>query len=65
MVEPIAGMPAGTLGFRVSGKIDRAEYFEMLDPIREQLERGDRVSFLVETADDFHGLDARGRCGRT
>jgi SpoIIAA-like len=58
MVEPIAGMPAGTLGFRVSGKIDRAEYFEMLDPIREQLERGDRVSFLVETADDFHGLDA-------
>ncbi len=57
MVEAVVGMPAGTLGFRLSGRIDRDEYFEILDPIREQLERGERVSFLVETAPDFHGLD--------
>ena len=57
MVEPIAGIPAETLGFRLSGKFDRDEYFAILDPIREQLERGERVSFLVETASDFHGLD--------
>jgi len=50
-------MPAGTLGFRLSGRISRDEYFQILDPVREQLERGERVSFLVETAEDFQGLD--------
>jgi SpoIIAA-like len=57
MVEEIPEMPEGTLGFRLSGKIDRDEYFKMLDPIKEKLERGERVSFLVEALDDFHGLD--------
>jgi len=51
-------MPEGTLGFRISGKISRDEYFEILDPVREKLEGGERVSFLVETAEDFGGLDA-------
>jgi len=50
-------MPAGTLGFRISGKLTREEYFRLVDPIREQLERGERVSFLVATAPDFQGLD--------
>jgi hypothetical protein len=57
VVERIEGMPAGALGFRLSGRITRDEYFEILDPIREQLERGEKVSFLVETAADFQGLD--------
>ncbi len=50
-------MPEGTLGFRLSGRIDRDEYFQILDPIKDKLERGERVSFLVEALDDFHGLD--------
>ena len=50
-------MPAGTLGFRLSGRITRDEYFQILDPVRERLEHGEAVSFLVETADDFDGLD--------
>ncbi len=58
MVEPIEGMPPGTLGFRLSGKISRDEYFQILDPVLEKLERGEQVSFLVEAADDFQGLDA-------
>jgi stage II sporulation SpoAA-like protein len=57
MVERLEGMPADTLGFRLSGTISREEYFQTLDPVREQLERGENVSFLVETAPDFHGLD--------
>jgi len=57
VVERLEGMAAGTLGFRLSGRITRDEYFEILDPIREQLERGEQVSFLVETAPDFQGLD--------
>jgi SpoIIAA-like len=50
-------MPTGTLGFRISGKISRDEYFQMLDPVRELLERGEKVSFLVQTEPDFEGLD--------
>src|SRR4029450_8864620 len=53
----LEGMPPGTLGFRLSGKISREEYFQVLDPVREKLERGEKVSFLVETAEDFEGLD--------
>jgi hypothetical protein len=56
MVEPIA-MPGNALGFRLSGKIDHDEYFRILDPVRERLERGEQVSFLVETAPDFDGID--------
>jgi hypothetical protein len=57
VVERLEGMPPGTLGFRLWGKISRDEYFEILAPVQEQLERGEQVSFLVETAEDFHGLD--------
>ena len=57
MVERIEGMPGETLGFRLSGRITRDEYFQILDPVKERLERGENVSFLVETAPDFHGLD--------
>jgi hypothetical protein len=56
MVEPIE-MPGETLGFRLSGKVDRDEYFQLLDPVKERLERGEKVSFLVETAPDFDGID--------
>src|SRR5262249_15424564 len=54
MVEQIAGMPEGTLGFRLSGKLTRDEYFQILNPVRARLERGEKVSFLVETAPDFN-----------
>jgi hypothetical protein len=57
MVEPIEGMPGDALGFRISGTIDRDEYFQILDPVRERLERGERVSFLVATEPDFAGLE--------
>jgi hypothetical protein len=57
MVETLDDMPAGTLGFRISGRISRDEYFQMLDPVRALLARGDGVSFLVVTDPDFHGLD--------
>jgi hypothetical protein len=57
MVEPIDGMAPGTLGFRLSGRITRDEYFQILDPIKAQLERGEKVSFLIDAGEDFHGLD--------
>ena len=57
MVEQLDGMPEGTLGFRLSGKVNLDEYLQILSPIREKLERGEKVSFLTETAADFEGLD--------
>jgi hypothetical protein len=57
MVERLEDMPAGTLGFRISGKISRDEYHELLAPVLEALDRGEHVRYLVATAPDFHGLD--------
>src|SRR5262249_37282367 len=57
MVVQFDDMPPGTLGFRLAGKLDRDEYFQILNPVLEKLERGEKVSFLVEAGDDFHGLD--------
>ena len=57
MVEPITDMPAGTLGFRLSGRVTKDEYFRIVEPIRERLEAGEKVSFLVETDAGFDGLD--------
>jgi len=58
MVEKIDDLPAGVIGFRISGKITHDEYHELVDPVREALDRGEKVRYLVETAPDFHGLDA-------
>ena len=58
MVERLADMPGGTLGFRVSGKLTRGEYHEMLAPVRELIDRGEPLSLLIVTDPDFSGLDA-------
>jgi SpoIIAA-like len=57
VVELLEDMPDGTLGFRLSGRISHDEYFQILNPVREKLERGEKVSFLVATTADFRGLD--------
>jgi hypothetical protein len=51
-------MPAGSIGFRVSGKITRDEYQAFLPPVNQAIAEGRRLNFLIETADDFSGLDA-------
>jgi SpoIIAA-like len=57
MVERIVDLPGGAIGFRVSGKISRDEYHEMLRPVHEALERGEKVSFLIAADPEFSGLD--------
>jgi hypothetical protein len=58
MIETLANMPAGVLGFEGSGKIRRDEYRAMMDPIYQALERGGPVNLLFVVGDDFSGLDA-------
>jgi hypothetical protein len=57
VVEPIRDMPPGTLGFRISGKISRDEYHELVRPVLEALDRGERARYLIATDPDFSGLD--------
>jgi hypothetical protein len=64
MIETLGDLPAGVLGFKGSGRISRAEYQEMMEPIYEALERGGPVNLLFVVGGDFSGLDA-GRSGRT
>jgi hypothetical protein len=59
MIELVADMPAGTFGFRGSGKFTRADYTEVLiPPLREAVERGERVRFLFQIGPGFHGVEA-------
>ncbi len=58
MVERLADVPAGTLGFRLTGRLTRDEYDELMAPILATLEAGEQLNLLVEMPDDFHGLDA-------
>ena len=50
-------MPVGSIGFRVSGKITRDEYQRFLPPVKQAIAEGRPLNLLVETADDFSGLD--------
>ena len=59
MVESIRDLPAGVLGFRITGKLERDEYHDtLMAPIYAALERGEKLRILVELPDEFHGLDA-------
>ena len=57
MVEGVADLPDGVLGFRATGKISGDEYRELMKPIYAALERGEKLNIYFELAEDFHGLD--------
>jgi hypothetical protein len=56
MIERIDDMPAGTIGFRASGKLTRDDYREILEPaLREAAESGEIRMLFTLTA--FEGLE--------
>jgi SpoIIAA-like len=57
LIENVSDLPAGTLGFRASGKVRSDEYRKMMEPIYAALDRGEKLNIYFELADDFHGLD--------
>jgi hypothetical protein len=57
MIEKIEEMPAGTIGFKASGKIRRDDYRDVLEPaLREAAEAGE-IRMLFELT-DFDGVEA-------
>ena len=56
MIETLAGMPEGTLGFRASGRIEPGDYDDVLAPaLRGALESGEglRTLYLIEKLDEI------------
>ncbi|MGO9820089.1 MAG: STAS/SEC14 domain-containing protein [Solirubrobacteraceae bacterium] len=54
MVDAVADMPPGTVGFRISGGLSREEYVRALvPPLHEAVERGERLRVLYQID---HGL---------
>ncbi len=55
MAEVIPDMPPGTLGFRVSGRLTRDDYAEVLvAPLREAVEAGRRLRVLYAIGPELH-----------
>jgi hypothetical protein len=54
MVERMADMPAGTLGFRMAGEVEREDYERVLVPeLRAAVEGGLRTLYLVEDLEEI------------
>ena len=55
MIERLADMPAGTVGFRVAGDIEREDYEDVLVPdLRRALEAGGlRTLYLIDDLDEI------------
>ena len=59
MIERIADMPEGTLGFVFSGEITRADYEEtLIPPIREAIESEQEIRCLCQLGQEFDGYEA-------
>ena len=56
MIENIEGMPAGTIGFRASGKLTRSDYRDVLEPVLREAAEAGSIRMLFELT-DFDGLE--------
>jgi hypothetical protein len=61
MIEEIAGLPDGTLGFKISGDVTGHDYDSVLTPaIDKAIEKFDHIKFLAQVGPGFesYSLDA-------
>jgi SpoIIAA-like len=56
MVERIEEMPAGTVGFRASGKLTRDDYREVLEPALTEAAESGEIRMLFSLT-NFEGLE--------
>jgi hypothetical protein len=55
MVEVIPDMPPGTLGFRITGRLTREDYADVLvPPLRKAVEAGERLRVLYAIGPGLH-----------
>ena len=56
MIELMDGMPDGTLGFRVSGKVERSDYTDVMVPrLKKAVEQGGglRTLYLIDRLEEM------------
>ena len=59
MIEPIPDLPAGVLGFRFSGHVEKDEYLQVLSPaLKALLDRGEKVRLAIVIDDGFERFEA-------
>jgi hypothetical protein len=56
MIERIDDMPAGTWGLRASGKLTRADYEDVLEPVMKEAIASDEARMVVVIA-DYDGIE--------
>ena len=59
MLEPIGGLPSGTIGFRAIGTVEPGDYKNVLDPaIEEAIHQHGKVNLLYVLGPDFDRYSA-------
>ncbi len=59
MIEPIADMPSGTLGFVASGHVTREDYTDVfLPPVKQKIESGEGIRMVYQVGPGFEKFDA-------
>jgi stage II sporulation SpoAA-like protein len=58
MIEALPDLPPGTIGFRISGRLKREDYTDVLiPPMRAAVDRGEKLRILAVLDEQFHGLE--------
>jgi hypothetical protein len=58
MIETLTGLPAHTVGFKLSGKLHDADYQQFVPLVDAEVAKEGKVNVLAQFH-DFHGWDAR------
>jgi hypothetical protein len=58
MIEILGGLPAHTIGFKMSGKLHDEDYKTFVPLVDAEIAKGERVNLLAQFH-DFHGWDAK------
>jgi hypothetical protein len=60
VIAPVEDVAAGTIGFRASDRLSREDLADViLPPIREAIDRGEKLRLVFEIDPDFDGLAPR------
>jgi hypothetical protein len=58
MIEPIPDMPAGTLGFRATGRVTREDYSDrFLPPVQAKVDSGEGIRMVYQVGPGFEKFE--------
>ena len=58
MIEPLPDMPAGTLGFRATGRVTRQDYADrFLPPVQAKVDSGEGIRMVYQVGPGFEKFE--------